>query len=253
MQSEQIVRLMRWDFPQAALRWVRRRWHAITRWPPVGGVNLADLRRITPVSKEFGLERGGAIDRCYIEDFLSRHAADICGHVLEIGDDRYIRKLGGGRVTRADVLNLHPGNPGTTLVADLANAGNIPASCFDCIILTQTLQFIYDLRAAVIHLHRMLNPHGRLLATLPGISQISRYDMDRWGDFWRFTNLSAKRLFEESFGAGNVMVQSYGNVLAAVAFLEGLAPAELTAKELDYVDPDYQLLIAVRAIKTGGA
>jgi len=243
---------MRWDFPQATLRWIRRRWQTLTRWPPVGGVKLADLRRITPVSREFGLERGGAIDRYYIEAFLSRHAADICGHVLEIGDDRYIQTFGGRRVTRADVLNLHPGDPDATLVADLANAGNIPSDSFDCIILTQTLQFIYDLRAAVSHLRRILKPNGRLLVTLPGISQISRYDMDRWGDFWRFTNLSAKRLFEESFGTGNVTVQVYGNVLAAIAFLEGLAPAELKLEELDYLDRDYQLLIAVRAVKAGG-
>ena len=253
MQSEPISRVIRWDLPQVALRWVRRRWQTLTRWPPVGRVNLADLRRIMPVSREFGLDRGGAIDRYYIEAFLLRHAADICGHVLEIGDDRYIRKFGGRRVTRTDVLNLHPGNPDTTVVADLANAGNIPSNSYDCIILTQTLQFIYDLRAATSHLYRMLSPNGMLLATLPGISQISRYDMDRWGDLWRFTNLSAKRLFEESFGAGNVTVQSYGNVLTAIALLEGLAPAELTPEELDYLDHDYQMLIAVRAVKAGGA
>jgi hypothetical protein len=83
---------------------------------------------------------------------------------------------------------------------------------------TQTLQFIYDVRAALGHLHRILKP-GRLLATLPGISQISRYDMDRWGDFG-FTSLSARRLSRE-FPAGNVTVQACGNVLVAVAFWKG--------------------------------
>jgi len=251
MQSGQINRVLRSDFPQAALRWVQRRWERLTRWPPVGTVRFGSLRRVAPISRQFGLDRGQAIDRYYIESFLSRHAGDICGHVLEIGDDRYTRKFGDGRVTRSDILYPHSGNPQATLTADLTNAQDIPSNAFDCIIFAQTLQFIYDLRAALSHLHRILKPGGKLLATLPGISQISRYDMDRWGDFWRFTSLSARRLFEESFPAGNVTVQAYGNVLVAVAFLEGLALEELEREELNQSDGDYELLITVRAVKRG--
>ena len=251
MQSGQINRALRWDFPQAALRWVQRRWERLTRWPPVGTVRFGSLRRVTPISKQFGFDRGTPLDRYYIEAFLSRSAADIRGHVLEIGDDRYTRKFGDSRVTRSDILYPHSGNPQATLVADLTNAEHISSNSFDCIIVAQTLQFIYDFRAAVSHLHRILKPGGRLLATLPGISQISRYDMDRWGDFWRFTSLSARRLFEESFPKGNVSVQAHGNVLAAIAFLEGLALEELKQKELDEVDRDYELLITVRAVKFG--
>jgi hypothetical protein len=73
--------------------------------------------------------------------------------------------------------------------------------------------------------------------------------MERWGDFWRFTTLSARRMFEEAFDAGNVTVESYGNVLAAIAFLHGLAAQELTDAELNHRDPDYEVLIAVRACK----
>src|SRR5713226_3846647 len=253
MQSGQISRVLRSDFPQAALRWMHRRLERLTRWPAVGMVRFGSLRRVTPVSREFGLDRGQSIDRYYIEAFLSRYAADIRGRVLEIGDNSYTRKFGDGRVTHSDVLYLNPGNPKATLVGDLANAQHIPADSFDCIIFTQTLQFIYELRAAVDHLHRILKPGGKLLATLPGISQISRYDMDRWGDFWRFTSLSARRLFEESFPAGNVTVQAYGNVLTAVAFLEGLALEELKQEELDQLDRDYELLITLRAVKPGDA
>jgi SAM-dependent methyltransferase len=251
MQSGQINRTLRSDFPRAALRWMQRRWQHLTRWPPLGAVRFGNLRRITPISGQFGLDRGKAIDRYYIETFLSRYIDDIRGRVLEIGDDRYTQKFGAGRVTRSDVLHLQPGNSKATLVGDLADAGHISADSFDSIILTQTLQFIYDVRAAVNHLHRILKPGGRLLATLPGISQISRYDMDRWGDFWRFTSLSARRLFEEHFSAGDVTVHAYGNVLAAIAFLEGLALEELKPEELDHSDRDYELLIAVRAVKAG--
>ena len=104
------------------------------------------------------------------------------------------------------------------------------------------------MRAAIFNLYRILKPGGILLATFPGISQISRYDMDRW----RFTTLSAQKLFEEVFSPVNVTVASYGNVLAANAFLHGLAGKELRPQELDHQDPDYELLITVRAIKSKG-
>ena len=239
--------------PLVARRWLRRRWEYLTCRPPVGAVRFGSFRRLTPVSRTFGFDRGLCIDRYYIEAFLASYASDIRGHVLEIGDDSYTRKFGAGRVTRSDVLHRQEGNPKATLVGDLTDARHIPSDTFDCIIFTQTLQFIYDVRAALTHLHRILKPGGILLATIPGISQISRHDMERWGDYWRFTTLSARRLFEEIFAKSNVTVQAYGNVLTAIAFLEGLVVNELRREELDHLDADYELLITVRAKKPEGA
>jgi hypothetical protein len=88
-----------------------------------------------------------------------------------------------------------------------------------------------------------------VLATVPGISQIVRYDMDRWGDYWRFTSLSARRLFECAFPGGEVRVEAHGNVLAGAAFLYGLSSGELRPEELEHHDPDYEVLITVRAVK----
>ncbi len=88
-----------------------------------------------------------------------------------------------------------------------------------------------------------------LLASVPGISQLSRYDMERWGEYWRFTSLSLRRLCEEVFPVGNVAVAAHGNVLAAAAFLYGLAVEDLEPDALDYEDPDYELLITLRAVK----
>ena len=105
------------------------------------------------------------------------------------------------------------------------------------------------MRAAVSELHRILAPGGRLLCTVPGISQISRYDMDRWGDRWRLTSLSASELFATAFEPADVTVSTYGNVLVAVCFLEGIVAEKLRARELDTRDDDYQLLVAVDAAK----
>jgi len=39
--------------------------------------------------------------------------------------------------------------------------------------------------------------------------------------------------------------------LAASAFLYGLATEELSQEELNYVDPDYEVCIAILAVKPG--
>jgi hypothetical protein len=102
---------------------------------------------------------------------------------------------------------------------------------------------------AIQHTYSALKPGGILLVTVPGISQISRYDMDRWGDFWRFTDASVTRLFGNVFGGENISVRTYGNVLAACAFLQGLSAEDMSTENLEYQDRDYQLLIGVRARK----
>ncbi len=206
-----------------------------------------------PLSRTFGLDRGTPIDRYYIDRFLGRHAADVRGRVLEVGDATYTRRFGGDRVTRADVLHATAGNRHATLVGDLASGTGMPAAAFDCIVLTQVLPFVFDVAAAVRTCARALVPGGVVLATVPGISQVSRYDMDRWGDFWRFTDLSARRLFADAFGDDAVDVSVHGNVRVAQAFLQGMALEEMTGPELDAVDPDYQVLITVRAIRGGTA
>jgi hypothetical protein len=198
------------------------------------------------------LDRGQSIDRYYIERFLHKHSADIRGYVLEIGDSTYTRQFGRQRVTSSEVLHVMPGNPAATLIGNLETAEGVPREGFDCMILTQTLPFIYEIKAAVANVYAALRPGGVLLATLSGISQISRYDMERWGDYWRFTSLSARRLFEEVFPPANVTVEAHGNVLAAVAFLHGLASHELSGQELDFHDPDYEVSITVRAVKPEG-
>jgi SAM-dependent methyltransferase len=219
--------------------------------PRLGAVDWGDLRRTSPVSDVFGFDRGTPIDRYYIEAFLQANASAIRGRVLEIGDRTYTERFGGDAVTVSDVLHVTGDSPDATIVADLTHAPEIADGTFDCVIITQTLQFTYDMEATVAELHRILAPGGVVLCTVPGISQISRYDMDRWGDYWRLTSLSARTLFETAFPVGLVEVRTYGNVLSAVAFLHGLATSELTAEELDTHDDDYQVIVALAAAKPG--
>jgi hypothetical protein len=220
--------------------------------PPKGKVRFGDLRRLRPISYEFGFDRGLPIDRYYIESFLARNADDIRGHVLEVGDDSYICRFGGDRVLKKDILHVADGNPMATVVADLARADHIPSNLFDCIILTQTLHLVFDVNSALQTLHRILKPGGVLLATFPGISQIS---IDEWSDswYWAFTLRSAHRMFGNVFPAGNLEIEAHGNVLTATAFLQGLAADELDQEELDHYDPHYPTLLTVRAVKPESA
>jgi SAM-dependent methyltransferase len=207
-----------------------------------------DLRRLQPLSREFGYDRGLPVDRYYIERFLEAHRLDVAGRTLEMGDDEYTRRYGGDRATRRDVLHVHSRNPAATIVGDLADAPQIADGTFDCIVVTQTLHLIYDVDLAVATLHRILRPGGVVLATFPGISQLSGDEWSRtWS--WGFDSLLARRLFASHFGEHNVTVEAQGNSLAAAAFLQGLATVDLTPAQLDNDEAGCELLVAVRAVR----
>ncbi len=212
------------------------------------GTNWKDLRNVKPISSNFGIERGLPVDRYYIEKFLKENKALIKGRVLEVGDDYYSSLFETG-IVKQNILHYTSTNPKATIVGDLTNLKTLKPNVADCFICTQTLNFIYDVKLAVKGIHFLLGENGCALVTLSGISQISRYDMDRWGDYWRFTDKSVKQVFSEVFGKENIEVLYYGNVLASVALLEGISSEELTEKELLYTDKDYQVIVTVKAIK----
>lgn len=236
--------------PESVRRWLRQQQRRYKFRPPLGQVRFGSLRRVEPIGENFGFNRGTPIDRYYIEQFLAEHEADIKGHVLEIGDHYYTTKFGGDKVTSSDVLNVDSDIPGTTIIADLARADHLPAETFDCIICTQTLPCIYDVKAAMRNLYRVLKPGGVLLTTNPGIGQLSGHAWETWGQYWRFTSKSIERLLQEVFPPEKVKVDVYGNVLAATAFLYGISAHELRPEELNHRDWKYQVSIVSRSVKS---
>lgn len=209
--------------------------------------NPANAWPSEPLNRSWGFP-GRSVARRYIETFLGEYADDIRGHVLEAAPEMYTHAFGGSAVTGSDVLDV-AGAPGATIVGDLATGAGIPRGVFDAIVLTQTLEFIYEMEDAVTTLHDALAPGGVLLLTVPGIGQIDRYWADRVGDYWRFTAYSLERLLQGHFGAENVVVRSYGNVKTATAFLYGLAQEELAAADFAVNDPDYPVIVAGRAVR----
>lgn len=201
---------------------------------------------MTPISDHWGRDRGTPIDRYYIERFLERERSAIRGRVLEVLNDDYTRAFGVG-VEKSDVLDIDPQNLAATIVADLAAADSIPSGSFDCFILTQTLQYVYDLQSAVGHVHRILRPGGTVLCTVPTVSRIARGTLET--EYWRLTAPGCQRLFADAFQGGTVEARTHGNVLTAVAFLIGMAAEELSVRELELVDPFFPLLVTVKATK----
>jgi SAM-dependent methyltransferase len=216
--------------------------------PPVGTVQFGQLGSTRPVSLDFGWDRGTPVDRYYIEQFLQARAADIRGRVLEIADDAYSARFGGARITQQDILHVNPGSAKATIAGDLSKPGVLPENAFDCILLTQTLQLIFDLPQAANRLYCALRPGGILLLTVPGISAIDRGE---WGSnwFWSFTRTSIRRLFEPCFGTKGLQVEAHGNVFSATAFIQGVALEEIDSSKLGVNDPAYPVIITLRAEK----
>jgi len=213
---------------------------------PRGSVRFGDLGRLSPIAADFGCERGKPIDRYYIEKFLSQHAGDIQGRVLEAEDNHYTVQFGNARVRRSDVLSIDRTNQFATIVGDLAQSSTLPAEAFDCIILTQVLQYVYDLKAAIVTLHRALKPGGILLLTVPAVTPLPQ---NSWPWYWAFSAVALRRLLEDQFGKGTALIENHGNVFIATAFLFGLASAEVTDLQYDYQDPNFPIIVSARVVK----
>ena len=216
--------------------------------PLLNQVKMGDFNRTKPFSKEFGYDRGGPVDRYYIENFLQENNHFIKGRVLEVGDNDYTLRFGGNKIEQSEILHVDDTNLNATYVGDLSDAPMLTDNTFDCIILTQTLHLIYHHHKALATCYRILKPGGTLILTVPGITQIDQGEWHKnW--LWAFTGTVIKRMLEETFSTNNITINTHGNVLAATAFLFGMGVPELKQTELDYNDLHYQVIITAIAIK----
>ena len=211
-------------------------------WSPRKAKRVAGGRiPARPTSVKWGTERGTPISRYYVDRFVESRRQWIRGDVLEIKDRRYTTQFG-SEVAKSDVLDIDGSNPMATVVADLAAAEAVPSEAFDCFLLTETLQYIFDLDRAISHAWRILKPGGVLLVTAPALSPL---DSElREVDCWRFTERSLAELLGSRFGRESVEIVGYGNFRGNVAWLTGLALEDLPAGTLDEFDPSYTQLVA---------
>ena len=243
------VGILKRNLPDSLLKWLNHAGVYKHYTPPPGKIEPGDFNRLTPFSADFGFDRGGAIDRFYIESFLQDNHQHVRGKVLEIGDNAYTLRFGNERVLQSDILHVDHCNTQATYIGDITDVPQIPSEEFDCIIFTQTLHLIYDFRSALRTCYRILKPGGCLLLTVPGISHI---DKGEWRDYWlwSFTDASVKRLMAETFNGSSVDIKTFGNVYVAAAFLYGMGLPEFKKEYLFHHEPSYQVIISAVAIKS---
>jgi len=204
-----------------------------------------------PVSYLWGSDRGLAICRYYVDQFLQEFSSDISGHCLEFQTDEYTTRFGGSAVTKLDILHIDDSNPSATIVADLSKPNDIPSNCFDCIICTHVLHHVFELDKAVHELYRILKSGGILLVAVPQVGMCDPGIGRSRGllDLWRFSEKSLYLLLANVFGQENTMVRGYGNSLTAAGQIRGLAAHEFTKGELDFHDWRLSVEVCARGIK----
>ena len=203
-------------------------------------------KKTYPLSHIYGFDRGVPIDRYYIENFLEKNKKFIKGNCLEILDNSYTTKF--GNPTKSDILDINRDNKKATIHDDLRNLENIKENSYDCIILTQVLQFIDEYEKAIQECKRILKPDGTLLITLPSLSRID-VASGVGNDFWRWTPAGARYVFGKYFEKEKLEVRGFGNVLVGTSFWVGMAKHELNEKELDHWDPNFPVLVTIKAQK----
>jgi SAM-dependent methyltransferase len=199
--------------------------------------------RVRPYSARYGANRGTPLDRVYIEQFLAQHAAAIRGEVLEVNDDNYTRMF--GTDYNANVVDIRGSNERATLIVDLCEPGSLPRERFDCVILTQTLQFLPDPMAALTNLEASLVRGGVLLITVPALSRLDLADRD----YWRWTPLGLETLCRQALPDADVAVCAYGNPGTGAAFFVGLSAENVGKRVLGRDDPKFPVTTCARIDK----
>ena len=108
---------------------------------------------------------------------------------------------------------------------------------------------MYDFHSALQGLNHLLSDKGVVLLTVAGPSaHISRYDMDRWGDFWRFTDKSLALAVDR---AGFLTLNSccYGNPYTSSFQALGYSSDDYKSFQDISSHQDYQVLVAAVLVK----
>ena len=206
----------------------------------LGVPRWGNLRRLLPFSDTFGVDRGTPVDRHYLHRFLEEHRADIVGDVLEIQRPIYATRFGSdlGSVHTVDI----DGQYQPTYHCDLAKSADvIPADRYDCFLMPNTLSVLRDVETCLREALRVIKPGGTILATTSGFVPLT----PEYPDYWHHSAAGWEEIARRVWPGCDVRTRSYGNCLAAVAAMLGLALEELKSSELDVYDARYPVLVSL--------
>jgi hypothetical protein len=219
---------------------------AVVRRIPGRRPRWGNLRRKQPFSAHYGFDRGLPVDRRYIERFLARMRDRIRGDVLEVRAAEYTRRFGSAGLT-SHVIDIDPANAAAAVIGDLCEPGMLAADAYDCVILTQTLQFLAAPDLALINLWGSLRRGGTILITVPCAARIDHESPE--ADYWRFTPAGLRRLIERHCDGAVIEVEAGGNLTTALAALLGLAIEDLREEDLAADDPVFPIIASAAITK----
>jgi len=199
-----------------------------------------NLRRTTPLSAQFGADRGTPIDRYYLHRFMARHRAWITGEVLEVQSASYASRFGQA-VARVDTFDIDPRFK-PTFVCDLGDAAAVlPDSRYDCVLLPNTLHHLRLITPALRQVVRVLKPGGVVLASACGFVPL----IPDGPDYWHLSAEGWREIASQALAGHQVDIEAHGNCLAALAAVMGIAVEELTTAELDHHDWRYPVSVTM--------
>lgn len=201
--------------------------------------NAVKKMPVIPISRNYGAEFGKPIDRYYIEKFLEDNREYIHGDVIEIEDTTYTKRYGHS-LTKC--IALHVEDKDDCIKGNFDTGEGINEGMVDCLICTQTLQYIYHLENAVKNIWKMLRPGGTALITMPFLAQYFE-GAHSWNDYWRATPQCLRKVLTEVFGEENITTGSLGNIKTAIGFLYGLCCDDIDMGVFDYNDKEYPVII----------
>lgn len=230
---------------QSLPRHQRQRLRRAVRRPRWG-----NLRRQVPFSTSFGFDRGTPVDRYYMRTFFTTHADALRGVAGEVSEPTYLREFGDERLERIEVIDLDPANPRATLIADLSQSASLPTDTFDCLVITQTLQYIPAPERSLAVCVEALRPGGSLLVAVPALAAHDAHEPTE-ADHWRFWPAGLLSLLRRVAPQADHTVTGYGNLVATIAFLHGLSAEELKPAELRHSDPRFPVVVCARVDMPG--
>lgn len=208
--------------------------------PARGEISFGDLRRVMPICSNFGYSRGSPVDRYYLRKFAGSIVGRIVGRTLEVGG-RPSHQQWFRNATAYVVMDQRE-------MSDASVAGNVcdrkvfEEASFDSIVNFNVLEHVREPWTAVSNMHHWLKPGGTLATMVPSVQRVHLMTQD----YWRILPDGLRSLhscFEDC------SAHVFGNVLASLAALVGVAAEELSVEELDAVDPDYPVACCILARK----
>lgn len=213
---------------------------------PIGGIDFGDFKREEPFCPQFGNLRGIAIDRYYLNKFVSEIRSEVKGVTLEIGGSKANRELYNFTNTTSYLTMDVVKGEGLDIVGDAHDPKVVAEASLDSVVLFNVLEHCERPWVVVDNIYQWLKPGGQVFCLVPNAQRVHRFP----NDYWRILPDAMNSLFAR-FAQRKLYI--YGNPLTTLAAYYGIASDELSHEELDYYNENYPVANCIHAQKAGSS